>query len=170
MATKQLPVSQALMSVPAGISWTAPEKSRNWQKPPKLVKITDVVKYYMAAISSEELASDMLDVLETDIPLSVIAESMMLSHVSEGLHTIDAGILAMPIIMEMLKTVAMLNNINTKDYASDFDKDEKVSNRVVKQAIAQVFKTIETPAAEVEPAEEAVQPMGLMARKTKGSI
>jgi len=170
MATKQLPVSQALMSVPAGISWTAPEKSRNWQKPPKLVKITDVVKYYMAAISSEELASDILDVLETDIPLSVIAESMMLSHVSEGLHTIDAGILAMPIIMEMLKTVAILNNINTKDYASDFDKDEKVSNRVVKQAIAQVFKTIETPAAEVAPAEEAVQPMGLMARKTKGSI
>jgi DNA integrity scanning protein DisA with diadenylate cyclase activity len=170
MATKQLPVSQALMSIPAGISWTAPEKSRNWQKPPKLVKITDVIKYYMTAISSEELVSDMLDTLETNIPLSVIAESMMLAGVSEGIHTIDTGILAMPVMMEMLKAVAMLNNIDTKDYASDYDKDEKVSNRVVKQAIAQVFNTLEAPATEAAPTEEVVSPKGLMARKTKGTI
>jgi len=170
MATKQLPVSQALMSVPAGISWTAPDKSRNWQKPPKLVKVNDVVKYYMAAISSEEMASDVLDVLETNIPLSVIAESMMLSNVSEGLHTIDTGILVMPVMMEMLKAIAMLNDIDTKDYASDYDKDEKVSNRVIKQAIAQVFKTIETSSEETSPTKEAEPVGGLMSRKTKGTI
>jgi len=170
MAT-QLPVSKALTSIPPGISFTSPEKSRNWQKPPKLVKTTDVVKFYMTAISSDEIANDLLDTLETGVPLSVIAEAMMLANVGEGLHTIDAGILAMPVIMEMMKTVAMLNDIDTKDYTSDYDKEEKMSNRVVKQAIAQVFKTIEPVAEEVKPVvEEAVQPMGLMARKTKGSI
>ena len=171
MATKQLPVSSLLTSIPPGISFTSQEKSRNWQKPPKLVKTTDVVKFYMAAISSDEIANDLLDTLETGVPLSVIAESMMLANVGEGLHTIDTGILAMPVIMEMMKTIAMLNGIDTKDYNSDYDKEETMSKRVLKQAIAQVFKTIEPVAEEVKPvAEEAPQPMGLMARKTKGSI
>lgn len=169
MAT-QLPVSKALTSIPPGISFTSPEKSRNWQKPPKLVKTTDVIKFYMTAISSDEIANDLLDTLETGVPLSVVAEAMMLANVGEGLHTIDTGILAMPVMMEMMKTIAMLNDIDTKDYNSDYDKEETMSKRVLKQAIAQVFKTIEPVAEESEPIEEVAKPMGLMARKTKGSI
>ena len=171
MATTRLPVGQALRSVPPGISFTSPEKSRKWQQPPKYVKVTDVVKHYMEMIASGEAVNELLDVLETGIPLSVIAEGTMLSSVGEGIHTIDAGILAMPVIMEMLKTVAMLNNIDTKDYASDYDKEHTMPKRIIKQAIDQVFKTIEPEVEKAQPvAEEAPQPMGLMARKTKESI
>lgn len=170
MATNKLSVKDALVSIPPGISFTSPEKSRNWQKPPKLVNINDVLRFYMGVISSDEVANDLLDALETGMPLSVIAETAMLANVSQGIHTIDTGILAMPVIMEMMKTVAMLNDINTKDYASDYDKEHTMSKRVLKQAIAQAFKTIEPVAEESKPIEEVAQPMGLMARKTKGSI
>ena len=171
MATNNVSINDALVSIPPGISFTSPEKSRKWQQPPKLVNINDVLRFYMGVISSDEVANDLLDSLETGMPLSVIAETAMLANVSQGIHTIDTGILAMPVMMEMMKTVAMLNDIKTKDYASDYDKEHTMSKRVLKQAIAQVFKTIEPVAEEAEPvAEEAVQPMGLMARKTKGSI
>lgn len=171
MATNKLSVNNALISIPPGISFTSPEKSRSWQQPPKLVNINDVLRFYMGVISSDEMANDLLDTLETGMPLSVIAETAMLANVSQGVHTIDTGILAMPVIMEMMKTVAMLHDIDTKDYTSDYDKEHTMSKRVLKQAIAQVFKTIEPVAEEVKPvAEEAPQPMGLMARKTKGSI
>lgn len=170
MATKQLSVGQALTSIPPGVSFTAPEKSRKWQQPPKYVKVTDVVQHYMELISSDESANDLLDVLETGVPLSVIAEGMMLASVGEGVHTIDAGILAMPVIMEMMKTIAMLHDIETKDYNSDYDKEEKMSNRVVRQAIDQVFKTIEPVAEKVKPVVEAAPTTGLMARKTKEGI
>ena len=170
MATNQLSVGQALKSIPPGISFTTPEKSRKWQQPPKYVKVTDVVQHYMELISSGDSSNELLDVLETGIPLSVIAEGMMLASVGEGVHTIDAGILVMPVIMEMMKSVAMLHDIDTKDYASDYDKEHTMSKRVIKQAIDQVFKTIEPSVEEVEPVVEVAQPMGLMARKTKESI
>jgi hypothetical protein len=169
MATNQKKVGEVLLSAPPGISWTSPEKSRAWQNPPKYVKLTDVVKYYMAVVSSENVVNDLIDTLETGIPLSVIAETMMLANVSKGVHTLDTGILVMPVAMEMMKTIAMINNIDVKNYASDYDKEEVTSPRVMRQAIDMVFKNIETPVEEFVPMEEEIVPAkGLMARNKKG--
>jgi len=165
MATKSTP-ADVLRPIPPGISWTAPDKSRTWQQPPKFVKLTDVVKMYMDGIMSEEIGNNLLDSLETGIPLSVIAEAMMLSGVSKGVHTIDTGILAMPVIMEMLKSVAVFNNIDTKMFASDYDKEETASPRIIREAVSKVFNK-----KVVEPTEETEKPMsGLMGRKNKEVI
>lgn len=163
MATKLTPMD-ALRPVPPGISWTAPEKSRTWQQPPKFVKITDVVEMYMSALSDEKTANNILDSLETSVPLSVIAEGMMLTGVSKGMHTVDAGILAMPVIMEVLKSVAMFNDIDVKMYASDYDEEDAVSPRVVRSAVDKLFNKVK------EPEQTMVEPepmQGLMGRKSK---
>jgi hypothetical protein len=171
MATTQKKPSEVLMAAPAGISWTAPDKSRPWQNPPKYVKLTDVIQFYMAVISSEDISDDLLDTLETKLPLSVIAEGMMLTNVDKGIHTIDAGILAMPIMMEMMKTIAMIHGVDVKDYNSDYDKEETMSPRVMKQAIDKVFKTIKEPVEEVKAVEEKAVPVkGLMARNIKQGV
>lgn len=165
MATKPTPVD-VNRPVPPGISWTDPAKSRPWQQPPRYVKLTDVAQMYMETLMSEDAGNDLLDSLETGIPLSVIAETLMLTGVYKGMHTIDMGVLVMPIIMETLKSVAMFNNIDTKMYASDYDKEEAVSPRVIKQAVANVFS--EKLPMEEEPVMEAEPPMGgLMGRKNK---
>jgi len=115
---------------------------------------------------SEETGNELLDSLETGIPLSVIAEAMMLSGVSKGVHTIDTGILAMPVIMEMLKSVAVFNSIDTKMFASDYDKEETVSPRIIREAVSNIFNK-----KVVEPTEETEKPMsGLMGRKNKEVI
>lgn len=165
MATKPTPVD-VNRPIPPGVSWTDQPKSRPWQQPPRHVKLTDVAQMYMESLMSEDAGNDLLDSLETGIPLSVIAETLMLTGVYKGMHTIDMGILVMPIIMETLKSVAMFNNIDTKMYASDYDKEEAVSPRVIKQAVANVFS--EKLPMEEEPVMEAEPPMGgLMGRKNK---
>lgn len=163
MATK-LTSMDALRPVPPGISWTAPDKSRAWQQPPKFVKITDVVEMYMSALSDEKTTNSILDSLETGVPLSVIAEGMMLTGVSKGMHTVDTGILAMPVIMEVLKSVAMFNDIDVKMYASDYDEEDAVSPRVVRSAVDKMFNKVK------EPEQTMVEPepmQGLMGRKNK---
>lgn len=166
MATKLTP-ADVNRPVPPGISWTDPAKSRPWQQPPRYVKLTDVAQMYMETLMSEEAGNDLLDSLETGVPLSVIAEATMLAGVHSGLHTVDMGILVMPIIMETLKSVAVFNDIETKMYASDYDKEEAVSPRVIKQAIANSInklKDVEEPPMVME----AAPPMsGLMGRKNK---
>lgn len=152
---------------PPGISWTAPEKSRPWQQPPQLTDISKVAVYYIATVSDEELMDDLLDSIETSVPLAVIAEAMMLNGVSNGVHTLDAGILVMPVIIEMLQSLAMAHGQDFVIYPDDYDKKVKVSNRVARLAVQKAMKQLE---GKEEPEdddmyEEEEKPKGLMSKR-----
>jgi len=164
MATSNIPALDVVTYTAPGISWTAPEKSRPWQQPPQFTNIMDVVNSYITSMSSEETMDNILDALETKVPISVIAQSIMLTGVSEGKHTMDAGILVMPVIMEMMLSIAMLNDVETVLYPDDYDKQSSVSNRVARMAVKKAMEKIEAVA---EPAKEEKPVGGLMARKQK---
>lgn len=154
------------VAVPPGISWTAPLKGRPWMNPPKTVSVTDLAQQYIAAIGDEASMNDVLDALETKIPLAVIAETLMLGGVSKGQHTLDAGLLVVPVIIEVLKTVAELNDIEYLVFADDEVKANTVSPRVLKQVIGEMTAKVAEPVVE-EPVMEEEQ-TGLMARKKAG--
>ena len=164
MATNNIPAPDVVTYTAPGISWTAPEKSRPWQQPPQYTDIMDVANSYIIAFSAENAMDNMLDALETKVPISVIAQSIMLNGVSEGRHTMDAGLLVMPVLMEMMLSIAMLNGIKTVMYPDDYDKDSTVSNRTARLAVEKAMKKIEAAA---EPAKEEKPVGGLMARKQK---
>lgn len=154
------------VAVPPGISWTAPLKGRPWMNPPKSVSVTDIAQQYIAAIGDEASMNDVLDALETKIPLAVIAETLMLGGVAKGQHTLDAGLLVVPVIIEVLKTVAELNDIEYLVFADDEIKANTVSPRVLKQVIGEMTAKVAEPVVE-EPVMEEEQ-TGLMARKKAG--
>jgi hypothetical protein len=120
---------------PPGISWTAPEKSRPWLQPPRLTKVYDVASNYVSLLSSKEIGNELLDSLESGVPIAVIAESLMLGGVHQGAHTVDAGILAMPIIIEMLQTIADFNDIKVVTFPEDYDKESNVPDRIAKSVV-----------------------------------
>ena len=151
--------------VPPGVSWTAPEKSRPWQQPPQLTNISDVAQRYMDMFSNPDVMLNTLDVLEGKIPLSVIAESLMLNNVSEGLHTLDAGILVLPIVIELFVSICILHNIEYTVYPDDVESSTVVPTRIAKLAVKKAMEKIEEAVPVEQPREE--KPMGLMARKQK---
>jgi hypothetical protein len=168
MATNELTAGQVLQSVPAGISWTAPPKSRAWQNPPKFTNLSDVVDTYISRLASKEMANFVLDALETKAPLSSLAEMVMLSGVQKGIHTLDTGILAMPVIIEMFKTAAMLHDIKTVTYSDEYDTMRTIPTRAVKMAVADLMKA---PTEEAEPAPVPTEmKAGLMQRKSKVEV
>jgi hypothetical protein len=150
-----------------GISWTAPEKSRPWLQPPQLTDISRVALYYIATISDEEMMDDMLDSLETSIPLAVIAQAMMLNGVSNGVHTLDAGILVMPVIIEMIESLALSHKMKYVIYPDDYDKQVSVSNRVAKLAVEKAMNKNPMVEEEEEMPEMETKPTGLGSRKQK---
>lgn len=147
--------------VPPGISWTAEPRSRPWSTPPKFVEVKDVAQGYITNLSSTNMINNSLDAIETGAPLAALANAMMLGGVAAGIHTIDAGILVIPIIIEMLKTTAELHGVKYKVFEDDGDSSV-VPDRVVRQAIKKASSNV---------VEEVVEPnveiTGLMARKPK---
>lgn len=148
--------------VPPGISFTDNPRSTPWNTPPKLVKVQDVAQRYIASLSQPNTINSALDVLEAGVPIAALANAIMLTGVASNVHTIDAGILVIPVIIEMLVTLAEIHGVQYEVFEKDPDADN-VPARVIRKALQ---KAKETPA---EVVEEPSEPMlsGLMARKNK---
>lgn len=169
MVKNDATVGEMFQPVPPGVSWTAPPKSRPWLNPPEETDLVTIANGYITSLGSESVVNDMLDALETEVPLAVIAESTVLYGVSVGKHTLDAAVLVMPVVIEVLKTIAVMNNIKTVTFPKELEEGMTVHPRVLKQVITDMTKR----AGGVAPEEEVVEtpmPTGLMARNKKEGV
>jgi len=160
-------VSELIKPTPAGISWTAPPKSRPWNTPPKITDVSEVAQSYIDKLSSGEIMNSVLDVVETKVPLASMAEALMLRGVGAGVHTMDAGILVIPVIIEMLKTAAEIHGVEYVIFGDDEAEKDVISDRVVRQAIKESMATKEVAEPVVQP---KVELSGLMSRKSNTEI
>lgn len=148
--------------VPAGISLTDIPRSTPWNTPPKLVKVEEVAQRYISTLSAPNTVNSMLDILETGVPIAALANAMMLTGVASNVHTIDVGILVIPVIVEMLVTLAEIHGVDYELFDKDPDADN-VPARVIRKALQ---KAKETSAEVVEEPSEPIM-SGLMVRKNK---
>lgn len=163
VANKLSPVD-VIKPVPIGGSWTDEPRSHPWLNPPKMVKIDEIAQKYIDRLSSPEMINSMLDVVETKVPLASMAEALMLSGVAGGIHTIDAGLLVMPVVIEMLKTASEMHGIEYKVFPDDGVEESTIPSRVINSAIKKAMATKEN-APEEKAAKPVVELSGLMARK-----
>lgn len=163
MAANKLSPADVIKPIPAGGSWTDAPKSQAWQNPPKIVNVDDLAQQYIDRMSSAKIINSTLDAIETKVPLASMAEAMMLSGVAAGIHTIDAGLLVMPVIIEMLKTVADMHGVEYKIFDDDGVEESEIPPRVITAAIKKAMTNKEKAPEEV--AEPVVELSGLMARK-----
>jgi len=168
MATSNSKLGDVLVSTPPGVSWTDAPKSRPWLSAPDTTSVTQLSQQYIAMLGAPSAANDLLDAIETNVPLAVMAETFMLSGVNKGIHTIDAGILVMPVIIEVLKTIAEFNKIEYVVFPEELEKGTTVSPRVLRKVIDDMTKGVAEPtlAEPVLPEE----PTGLMARTKKVGV
>lgn len=73
----------------------------------------------------------LLDVAETGIPLTTIANSIQMSGVMEGIHSIDSGILALPIIMEMMLLIVDAAGIEYNSGMDQEDNDKSIDTNLL---------------------------------------
>jgi len=156
-----------------GMALTAELGGRPWQSPPQYTTVEQALEYYIPRLTADEVSEQLLDVLEMGVPVTALANTMQLSGVMEGKHTVDVGILIMPVLMEMISYIADAAGI---EYDMGTDKPKKVSNTLVDKAITMMEqeeeKESELPEEEqsIEVTEEEMmteEPKGLMARRAE---
>lgn len=163
-----IPIESMRQNIP-GVSWTLPPKSLPWQRPPKHAAVSDVLQAYIEKLSDPDVLKNMVIMLkETKMPLSMAAESIMLLGVHKGTHTIDAGVLVMPVLIELIKTAAMLEGVDVPTYPSDMVKQEKqVDPQIIDNALKHAFTSMQTVADEEN--TSSTPSSGLMSKK-KGVV
>jgi len=153
-----------------GMSLTHELGARPWQNPPQYATVDDAVEFYLSRMATDEVNDQIVDVLEMGVPVASLANTMQMANVMEGKHSVDVGILVMPVLMEMMMLIGDSAGV---EYETGLDNPEKVKTRPSLVAKLKQKLQDEKDEKEEEPVEpeteeqddEKEEPKGLMARR-----
>jgi hypothetical protein len=146
-----------------GQSLTVEPGSVPWENPPQYTTLAEVVGFYTEKMDDADVILDLLDLLQKDIPILSIVNTLTKASLMKGYHTVDVGFLVTPILVEMIKTIAELNDVPYIVSYDDQIKTERVNPRVIKQLIEEMRATVKA-----NPESVVEQPRkGLMAKGEK---
>lgn len=133
-----------------------------WEQPPMFVELDDVVDYYVEKITEPEAMDRLLTAMKTDAPLVSIANTVIKAGMMKGIHSIDVGVVAVPILVELMKTIGDMNDVGYVVTPEDMEKateiDEDSAREVLKEAVEDVKEKV---------AEAATPRKGLMGKGAK---
>ena len=162
-------LSEVMIDAPiAGQSLTAELGNRPWQKPAQYTTVEEALDFYIPRLTDVETQDDLMNVIELGIPLTTIADALQSGGTMDGKHSIDVGILIIPVLIE---TLAYLAEEQGVEYVTGTEKEvsDTPSSSTVALAIKKIKEKsdepqeVEEPEAELEPEEPS---SGLMSRRT----
>ena len=115
-----------------GQSLTAELGSRPWQQPAQYTTVEEALDYYIPRLQSDEVSAQLLDVLEMGIPVTTVANTMQLGSVMEGKHSVDVGMLILPVLVELIMLIGDTAGVK---YTSGLEKDKDIRGSVVDLAV-----------------------------------
>lgn len=141
-----------------------------WEQPPQMVDLPELVRYYTERLTEPEGVEAVTELLKSGEPCLKVAKTMMRFSVMKGIHTVDAGMLAMPVIVELIKTIGDLNDIEY-DVVEEGERMPKPPSEAMILEMLNSAKEEMTADADVNPdVVEAAPKQGVIARRAKGEM
>ena len=134
----------------AGMGLTHEVGARPWQKPPQYNTVEEALEYYIPRFSDPKVVDQLLVVMELGIPLTTIADAMQSSAVMEGMHTIDVGILAMPVLIEMMAYIGDESGVEYKLGLEERIDEDEISDTKIALAMKRLKEKLPEKLAEAE--------------------
>jgi len=141
-----------------GQSLTVEPGSVPWEQPSQYVTLDEVATFYSDKMNDVEAIHELMGLLKRNIPIVSIVNGMVKMGLMKGYHTVDTGFLVTPILAEIIKTLAELNDVPYSMTAEDVGKEDRVSPSIIKELIEEAKNKIE------KNPEAIVERKGLMAK------
>ena len=159
-----------------GMGMTAELGGRPWQTPPTYTTVEEASDYYVERMSNPAFREQLIDVMEMKIPLTTLANTIQLASVMEGLHSVDVGMLMIPILVE---TMMLIGDSAEVKYVTGMEESKgerpAMINKIINDMKMKQGEDEDMPIEqeEIMPTEESVEeempmeeePKGLMARR-----
>ena len=101
------------------MSLAAEPGSRPWEQPPQYTSVKEVVEVYTQQLTNVDRMAQIADILRRGVPIDIIVESMIVYGMMQGKHTIDAGMVASPVLVELIITIAEMYGVDYVVSADD---------------------------------------------------
>lgn len=152
-----------------GMALTHELGDRPWQTPAQLTNVDEAIDYYMERMSSEEFMVQLVETLESGVPITVLANTIQMGSVMDGKHSLDVGMLVLPMLMEMMMLLGDSAGIKYDTGMEDPNKGtirDSLFSKMLKEYEDDLKKKdVKEAVKEVKESEEEEKPKGLMARR-----
>jgi len=160
-----------------GESLTREPGNAPWEQPAQFAKVDEVLAFYMDRFEDDELFEDMLNILDNDMPVDLLVDTMLLNGEMYGKHTSDVSLIVGPILHEHILALAEAAGVKVREFQGE-DKEtlkkkkelEDVQmhldfNRKKPEPLVEVEDN-DDEEMEIEIEDTPKRPTGLMSRRT----
>ena len=134
-----------------GQSLTHELGARPWQTPAQYTTVEEALDYYIPRFANDDVTEQLMDVLETGVPVSTLANTIQLGGVMEGKHNIDVGMLVIPVLMELIMYMADEEGI---EYNTGLEKDDDIRSTQIQKALVRLQEESEAQGEEADSPQE----------------
>jgi len=121
----------------AGQSLTDLPKNSPWENPSEISEVGDVVKHYVERLANDDVMDDLTVVFKLGGDLKIVTETIMMTGAMNGVHTVDAGMLAGPIVARFIKIAMEGYGIETPETGVSLEEKSEA------REYARVLKLVE---------------------------
>jgi len=122
----------------AGQSLTAELGGRPWQQPPQYSTVEEALDYYVGRLTHPDMQEELMSTIELGAPLTVVANAIQAAGVMEGKHTLDVGMLSIPVLVEVMRYLAEEQDIKYEIGTNKTLEDIKPSKATIALALQKV--------------------------------
>lgn len=103
-----------------GQSLTLEPKAYPWERPPEINDPEEAIQMHLTRLSKPEMMQDILNIIELqDIDIYTLTKGILRGAVAEGIHSVDVGLIAGPVIHEFIKQSAKAAGVPADDGFED---------------------------------------------------
>ena len=149
-----------------GQSLTKEPKAYPWESPPQFTTPDEVMDYYFNKFEDDEILFSLFAMLEAEIPVTTIVNSMIMGAFGEGMYNPDLGIIVAEdlgmLIMVIAEEAGIDYKIGNENKTLESIKTAARLKEAVKEQKAAMIPDVKEAIQEVE---EGAKPKGLMGPK-----
>lgn len=144
-----------------GQSLTDTPRNSPWERPAEFDTVEDVVKLYIKKLADQEVLDDIAVTFELGADLKTLTETIMLTGSMKGVHTVETGMLAGPVVASFIKMAMQEYGIDTPETPVSFEEaaTEKEKARVMRLTEAAIEKSRKDGSDESDPGVQLLQEM-----------
>ena len=152
-----------------GESLTGEPKKYPWERPPEIVDPEIATQMHLMRLTEGERLNTVLDALEFGMTdLYTLVKGIMRSAVANGIHTVDVGMIAAPVVHEYLKQAADEAGIEYDEGLEDKNEKERRRQARISLMAQKKLKKMKEKVPEISEAMEEETPEEAPKKKSKG--
>ena len=149
-----------------GQSLTKEPKAYPWESPPQFTTPDEVMDYYFNKFEDDEILFSLFAMLEAEIPVTTIVNSMIMGAFGEGMYNPDLGIIVAEdlgmLIMVIAEEAGIDYKVGNENKTLESIKTAARLKEAIKEQKAAMIPDVKEAIQEVE---EGAKPKGLMGPK-----